>query len=79
MGMSDKEWFELVSQARAKYPWLVKWGQQLGSYDYYIDNQAVEAMKDGAPFDAVYKRDGKWVRLQHCAQATQDAMGFICI
>lgn len=39
------------------------WGQHLGSYDYYIDWGQQLAKKEGAPIDAIYKRDGEWRRL----------------
>lgn len=40
------------------------WGQKLGSYGYYIEDQVNQARKDNAPQDAIYKRDnGTWARL----------------
>lgn len=49
------------SQHRNRYPFIVRWGQLLGSYPYYVDQQCDEAAADNAPENAVYKRDdGAW-------------------
>lgn len=45
---------------REKYPCIVQWGKELLSFDYYIDNQCLEAEQDDAPRDAVYKSGEKW-------------------
>lgn len=44
----------------ARYPFIVKWGKELQSYDYYIVNQCYKAEADNAPENAIYERDGKW-------------------
>lgn len=31
------------------------WGQNLGSYEYYIANEQLKAVKDNAPLDAIDK------------------------
>lgn len=51
---------------RKRYPHIVRWGKQLLSFDYYIDNQCDEAADDNAPEDAVYKDSstGKWRTLR---------------
>jgi hypothetical protein len=33
------------------------WGENLGSYEYYIENQQRRAAEDGAPVDAIYFND----------------------
>lgn len=44
-----------------RYPEIRKWGNELGSFNYYIENQQLQAEADGAPSDAVYRRDnGTW-------------------
>lgn len=59
--MTDKEEREKTDALRAKYPCIVRWGRELLSYDYYINNQVWEADADNAPTDAIYKgQDGKW-------------------
>lgn len=48
----------------SKYRGILLWGQQLGSFDYYIENQQLQAEKDNAPEDALFKRqppDESWV------------------
>ena len=43
------------------YPYIVAWGRYLGSFDYYIALQIELANEDGAPADAIYKKDdGTW-------------------
>lgn len=49
------------------YVWIKLWGHQLGSYDYYIENQQEKAARDNAPLDAIYEvtgaggvHTGKW-------------------
>lgn len=39
------------------------WGRDLGSYDYYINDEQQRASVDGAPVDAIYREHGtgKWV------------------
>lgn len=39
---------------------IALWGQMLRSFAYYIDAQQESAAEDGAPVDALYRRDGKW-------------------
>ena len=50
----------LMSKAAAKYLCLVRWCRSLGSYDYYIQQQLEQAVKDDAPTTAIYERDGVW-------------------
>lgn len=42
------------------YPWIAAWGRQMGSYGHYIEGQQAQARQDGAPENAIYKRDEKW-------------------
>jgi hypothetical protein len=45
-----------------EYPFIVKWGRKLLSYDYYIINQYHEAKVDNAPKNAIYKNHaGIWI------------------
>lgn len=44
-----------------KYKYIVAWGQYMGSYRHYIDDQVALARQDNAPENAIYKdRDGGW-------------------
>lgn len=36
------------------YPYIVAWGQSLGSFGYYIEMQVSKAIEDKAPEDAIY-------------------------
>ena len=45
------------------YTLIRLWGQQLGSYQYYIKDRVAEARADRAPQTAIYKKDGKWFTL----------------
>jgi len=50
-----------IAALREKYKEIVKWGHELRSFDYYIDNQVLHAEADGAPVNATYKgQDGTW-------------------
>jgi hypothetical protein len=50
--------------AREAYPFIVMWGERLGSYAPYIDGQCLQAVADGAPANATYRRrDGSWSTL----------------
>lgn len=44
----------------AMHPMIPLWGQVMGSYAYYIHGELEKADKDGAPWDAIYERDGEW-------------------
>lgn len=44
-----------------KYSFIVKWGQELQSFMYYILDEVYRAEADKAPVNAIYKRDdGTW-------------------
>lgn len=45
---------------KKKYPFVVIWGQQTGSLQYYIAEQLAKAERDDAPFNAIYERHGTW-------------------
>lgn len=45
----------------AAYKHVAAWGDFLSSFAYYIKDQQQKASDDGAPVDAIYKRDdGSW-------------------
>jgi hypothetical protein len=59
-----------IAGLRLKYPWIVKYGRMLGSYDYYIDNQVERAEATNAPVNAIHEqtavggeRTGKWATI----------------
>jgi hypothetical protein len=42
------------------YPWIVKWGRLMGSYQYYIDGQIEAARQSDAPDNAIYHDGERW-------------------
>lgn len=42
------------------YKYIVMWGHELGSRPGYIERECWQAKQDGAPLNAIYKRDGHW-------------------
>lgn len=79
--MSRAEQIEAESQARHElrpeleaigssvnpedYVCIALWGEALGSYPYYIEEQQIKASRDGAPLTALFKRDDStWATLQ---------------
>lgn len=46
----------------ADYRHIKAWGWMMGSRAYYIEAEQQQAHADGAPLDAIYKRDGVWRR-----------------
>lgn len=49
---------------RTTHPAIIIWGHFLGSFKYYIDGQIEQAQRDGAPRDAIYRRqDGTWATM----------------
>lgn len=55
-----------------KYPYIVAWGQLLGSHGYYIEEQCRTAEKENASKDATFRNDdGTWKVLSECREDTQ--------
>lgn len=56
----------------AKYPWIQKWGQWMGSYQYYIDQQLELAEETNAPLNATsYNEETKhWTTTDDIKQAS---------
>jgi hypothetical protein len=49
------------------YLYIRAWHSTSGSFQYYIDNLVMEARKDNAPQNAIYKsHDGKWQTIEDC-------------
>lgn len=47
--------------AAQEYHWIRKWGEYLLSKNYYIKDQQKLAAEDGAPLNAIFKKeDGTW-------------------
>jgi len=42
------------------YTAIALWGEELGSYAYYIEAEQARACAEGAPLNAIYKHDGEW-------------------
>lgn len=53
-----------VQRAGENYHAIALWGRRLGSYAYYIHAEQAKAEEMGAPNDALYERDGKWVTVR---------------
>ncbi len=53
------------------YPYIVAWGRYMGSFQYYIDDQQLEAQQDNAPQTAVYKKDRVWVTFDELPEIVQ--------
>lgn len=48
----------------AEYKAIAVWHRRTGSFSSYIQRQQEDAADDGAPLDAIYKREsGEWARL----------------
>ena len=47
----------------SKYQLIRIWGQDIGSFDYFIENEQAKAESDNAPLEAIYQRDGYWVTI----------------
>jgi len=58
----------------AEYKHLAAWGALLHSNPSYVREQQALASFDGAPLDAVFKRDGKWVRYVDVTSASTRAV-----
>ena len=43
------------------YRAIAAWGKHLQSFLYFIKLEQERASSDGAPINAIYKRDGVWV------------------
>lgn len=44
-----------------RYPYIYAWGRMMGSRQYYVFDQIMDAIVENAPLDAVYKKDdGTW-------------------
>jgi hypothetical protein len=56
---------ELRAKAKANrkpsdYTAIALWGEELGSYPYYIEGEQARACAEGAPVNAIYKHEGEW-------------------
>lgn len=57
-----------IKNLSTKFPYILAWGRMLGSRDYYIANELIEAQQDNAPKDALYQReDSTWSRAENLA------------
>ena len=55
------------------YKFIAAWGQNMGSYQYYIQNQQAEALADGAPITVIYKaHNGRWVTVDECEDSVEE-------
>jgi len=46
------------------YTWVRRWGELLGSNQWYVDLQVERAQAENAPVDAIYRHhDGGWATL----------------
>jgi len=52
-----------MSIFNSKYQAIRIWGQHLGSFDYFIENEQAKAEAADAPLDALYKDGNTWVTI----------------
>lgn len=52
-----------MSIFNSKYQAIRIWGQHLGSFDYFIENEQAKAESEDAPLDALYKDGSTWVTI----------------
>jgi hypothetical protein len=53
------------------YPYIRAWGRMIGSYNSYIQLQVEQARQDGAPDDAIHKKDdGSWSTTDEITSST---------
>lgn len=62
-----------LGNGEKSYPSIRAWGAYMGSFDYYIQNEIANAKRVKAPEDAIYERDGKWIRLSDVTSDTTRA------
>lgn len=48
------------TQVPSDYTAIALWGEELGSYPYYIEGEQARACAEGAPLNAIYKHEGEW-------------------
>ncbi len=72
MSKTDKERDRLFK----KYPYIVAWGQLMGSYGYYIQDQCEKAEEDKAVFTACYynSTDNRWVLLENLREGLKNEL-----
>ena len=42
------------------YKAIRRWGNRMGSMNYYIEDEQAKALEDDAPITAIYRRNGVW-------------------
>lgn len=48
-----------------EYKYIWAWGRLLGSYPYYMENEAEKAKRENAPETAIYRKDdGTWATFE---------------
>jgi len=47
-----------MSMFDSKYQAIRIWGQHIGSYEYFIENEQAKAEASDAPLSAIYRREG---------------------
>ena len=52
-----------MSIFNSEYQAIRIWGQHLGSFDYFIENEQAKAEAEDAPLEALYKDDNTWVTI----------------
>lgn len=56
-----------TSKNPADFKALIAWGKQMGSQNYYTEAVIERAIKQEAPVDAIYERNGVWTTVRHLA------------
>lgn len=66
--------------APTDYRGIAAWGQAMRSFSYYVRQQQERALQEGAPLDAIYrKEDGTWatagdIKNKELADSIQEAL-----
>lgn len=58
--MTTAEKKPAVATKPSDYLAIAVWGKRLGSFIYYIRGEQERALRDNAPIDALFERDGQW-------------------
>lgn len=53
------------------YIYIQAWGIKLGSDTYFIQNEIDRAMKDNAPYNAIYRSGKIWHTLDECCESSK--------
>ena len=67
----SKPYSEVIKELRRRYQYIVAWGRLMGSYDYYVNSQVLQAYHSNAPERAVYSNEEGWRVIDDVAESTR--------